>query len=160
MPYFIIPYEKESCVFLTCNGYMPLTEATEAWQEVQSWLITRHWRRVLVDVTALQTAPEMGQLFDLAKLVWRDLPQGGRMALVVRWDQSRLAKLLEMLVRSVGLYLTVFVSGEQAEAWILGDSQDNHQPPTFNSTSEACHASSGPDEVGGLLKGASPCHTS
>jgi len=134
-------------VFLTCNGYIPLTEATEAWQEVQSWLVTRHWRRVLVDVTALQTAPEIGQLFDLAKLVWRDFPQGGRMALVVRWDQSRLAKLLEMLVRSVGLYLTVFVSGEQAEAWILGESQDKHQPPTFNSTSETRHASSRPDEV-------------
>jgi len=133
-------------VYLTCNGYMPLTEATEAWQEVQSWFVKRHWRRVLMDVTALQTAPEMGQLFDLAKLVWRDFPQGGRMALVVRWDQSRLAKLLEMLVRSVGLYLTVFVSGEQAEAWILEESQDKHQPPTFNSTSETCHASSRPDE--------------
>jgi len=123
---------------------MPLTEATDAWQEVHSWLATRRWRRVLVDVTALQTAPEMGQLFDLAKLVWRDFPQGGRIALVVRWDQSRFAKLLETLVRSVGMYLTVFVSGEQAEAWILGDSQDKNQRPMFNSASKPCCAANMP----------------
>ena len=150
MPYFIIPYEKERCVFLTCDGYLPLTEATAAWQEVQSWLVTRRWRRVLVDVTALRTAPEMGQLFDLAKLLWRDFPQSGRMALLVRWDQSRLAKLLEMLVRSVGMYLTVFVNEEQAEAWILGESRDKHQLPTFNSTSKTSHASSRPDEVNAI----------
>ncbi len=147
MPYFIIPYEKESCVFLTCNGYMPLTEATDAWQEAHSWLATRRWRRVLVDVTALRTAPEMGQLFDLAKLIWRDFPQGGRIALVVRWDQSRFAKLLETLVRSVGMYLTVFVSEEQAEAWILGDSQDKNQRPMFNPASKLCCAANKPGEV-------------
>jgi len=129
---------------------MPLTEATDAWQEAHSWLATRRWRRVLVDVTALRTAPEMGQLFDLAKLVWRDFPQDSRIALVVRWDQSKLAKLLETLVRSVGMYLTVFVSGEQAEAWILADSQDKHRLLTFNSNSETCHASSRPDEVNAI----------
>ena len=102
---------------------------------------------MLVDVTALETAPEMEQLFDLAKLIWRDFPQDGRMALVVRWDQAGFAKLLETLVRDVGIYLTVFISGEQAEAWILADSQDKHKPPTFNSASETCHASSRPDEV-------------
>jgi len=147
MPYFIIPYEKERCVFLTCDGYMPLTEATAAWEEVQSWLVTRRWRRVLVEVTALQTAPEMGQLFDLAKLIWRDFPQGGRIAVVVRWDQSRFAKLLETLVRSVGMYLTVFVSEEQAEAWIFGESRDKHQLPTFNSSSKTCCAANKPREV-------------
>lgn len=150
MPYFIIPYEKERCVFLTCDGYMPLTEATAAWQEAHSWLATRRWRRALVDVTALRTAPEMGQLFDLAKLVWRDFPQGGRIALVVRWDQSRFAKLLETLVRSVGMYLTVFVNGEQAEAWILGESRDKHQRPMFSPALKPCCAANKPGEVNAM----------
>jgi len=129
---------------------MPLTEATAAWQEAHSWLATRRWRRVLVDVTALRTAPEMGQLFDLAKLVWRDFPEGGRMALVIRWDQSRFAKSLETLVRSVGMYLRVFVSGEQAEAWILEDSRDKNQQPMFNPASKPCCATNKPGAVNAM----------
>jgi len=78
----------------------------------------------LVDFTALRTSPDTDELFDLAKLFWRDFPQGGRIALVVRWDQSRLAKLLEMLVRTLGMWLTVFVSEEQAEAWVLEGTPD------------------------------------
>src|SRR5208282_2134868 len=69
--------------------------------------------------------------FDLAKLFWRDFPQGGRIALVVRWDQSRLAKLLEMLVRTLGMWLTVFVSEEQGEAWVLEGTQDEHAVEAF-----------------------------
>src|SRR5271157_1641754 len=117
MPYFIIP--ADNCAFLTCEGNYSLDEATTAWREVQKVLAEREWERALVDVTALQTSPDTEELFDLAKLFWRDFPQGGRIALVVRWDQSRLAKLLEMLVRTLGMWLTVFVSEEQAEAWVL-----------------------------------------
>lgn len=95
-----------------------LTELTAAWREVQAVLVENEWKRVLVDVTTMKTSPQMEELFDLAKLFWRDFPQSGRMALVVRWDQTRFAKSLEMLVRTVGIYLTVFVSEEQAEAWI------------------------------------------
>src|SRR5208337_4891066 len=104
-------------VFLTCEGISSFDEMTAAWREVRAELAEKSLNRVLVDVTALRTSPDTDELFDLAKLFWRDFPQGGRIALVVRWDQSRLAKLLEMLVRSVGTCLTVFVSEEQAEAW-------------------------------------------
>lgn len=129
----------DNCVFLTCEGNFSLDEVTMAWREVGGLLIATEWKQVLVDVTALRTSPETEELFDLAKLFWRDFPQSGRIALVVRWDQSRFAKLLEILVRSVGEYLTVFVSEEQAEAWILGGSQDKHQLPRFNAISEAWH---------------------
>ena len=126
MPYFINPAWENKCVFLPCEGDMSLAEMTIAWRAVQELLAETGWKRVWVDLTAQRTSPEMGELFDLAKLIWRDFPQGGRIALVVRWDQSRLAKLLEMLVRSVGIYLTVFVSEERAEAWILEESQGKH----------------------------------
>jgi hypothetical protein len=81
------------------------------------------WKRILIDVTALQTGPDTAELFDLAKLFWQKFPPSGRMALVVRWDQSTRAKLLETLLRNVGVCLTVFVSKEMAEAWIVEDSQ-------------------------------------
>jgi hypothetical protein len=137
MSYFIIP--TDNCAFLTCEGDYSLDEVMAAWREVRLVLAERGWKRVLVDVTALRTDPDTGQLFDLAKLFWRDFPQGGRIALVVRWEQSRLAKLLETLVRSVGVCLTLFVSEEQAEAWFFGGARGKHRPPTLKGTSQ-CRA--------------------
>ena len=104
---------------------------TAAWREVRDELAQKSLNRVLVDVTALRTSPTTAELFDLAKLFWRDLPQGGRIALVVRWDQSRLAKSLEMLVRTLGMWLTVFVSEEQAEAWVLEGTPDEQAVEAF-----------------------------
>ena len=117
MSYFIVP--ADDCVFLTCEGDLPLPEMTAAWREVQTVFTETGWKRVLIDVTTLRTDLDMKELFDLAKLFWQDFPQFGRIALVIRWDQTRFAKSLEMLVRTVGIYLSVFVSEEQAEAWIL-----------------------------------------
>ncbi|MGB7768213.1 MAG: STAS/SEC14 domain-containing protein [Verrucomicrobiia bacterium] len=129
MSYFIVP--TDNCVFLTCEGDIPLTAMTNAWQEVQALLAEKGRERVLVDVTTMKTSPPMEALFDLAKLFWRDIPKSGRMALVVRWDQTRFAKSLEMLVRTVGIYLTVFVSEEQAEAWVGQGSQFEHTVKAF-----------------------------
>jgi hypothetical protein len=67
----------------------------------------------------------------LAKLIWRDFPLGGRIALVIRWDQSRLAKSLEMLVRTLGMWLTVFVSEEQGEAWVWEGTLDEQAVEAF-----------------------------
>lgn len=117
MLYLIIP--GDNCVFLTCKGNYSLEEVTTAWREVREVLAEREWERALVDVTALQTTPKMEELFDLAKLFWRDFPPTGRIAVVVRWDQSRLAKSLEMVLRTFGLHMTVFVHEKQAKAWIL-----------------------------------------
>lgn len=102
---------------------MTLAEMTTAWREVQIVLAELGWKRVLLDVRTLQNDPDTADIFDLAKFVWRHFPKSGRMALVVRWDQSTPAKLLEALLRCVGVYLTVFVSEEMAEAWIVGNSK-------------------------------------
>ncbi len=130
MSYYIISTDK--CLFLTCEGISSLDEMTAAWKEVRDELAEKRLNRVLVDVTALQSIPTTAKLFDLAKLFWHDgLPGFGRIALVVRWDQSRLAKLLEMLVRNFGLHLTVFVSEEKAEAWVLEETQDKRTVEEF-----------------------------
>lgn len=141
MHYLVNPDEEANCLFLTCEGDLSLAETTTAWGEVQESLAETGWKRVLVDVTALQTSPDTEELFDLAKLIWRGFPPGGRIALVVRWEQSRSAKLLEMLVRGVGIYLTVFVGEEQADAWIRDNSTDKH-PSEFKLISRICRADS------------------
>jgi hypothetical protein len=130
MHHFIIPAAK--CAFLTCEGNYSLDEVTAAWRETREILAENEWNRALVDVTPLQGGPDMEDLFDLAKLFWRDFPPGGRIALVVRWEQTTLAKLLETQLRNVGVYLTVFVSDEAAEAWILKNSH-KHQPSLLDS---------------------------
>ena len=94
-----------------------------AWREVQLVLAELGWKRILVDLKGLQSGPNTAELFDLAKLFWHNFPQSGRMALVVRWEQSAVAKLLETLLRSVGIHLTVFVSEEMAVAWIMENSK-------------------------------------
>ena len=129
MSYCIIT--NDNYVFLTCEGDVKLNELTAAWREVQAVLVENGWKRVLVDVTTMKTNPQMEELFDLAKLLWRDFPQGGRIALAVRWDQTWFAKSLEMLVRNVGVYLTVYVSKEQAEAWILDGTSGKEKVQVF-----------------------------
>ena len=129
MSYYII--STDNCVFLTCEGISSLNEMTAAWREVRDELAQKSLNRVLVNVTALRTSPTTAELFDLAKLFWRDFPQGGRIALVVRWEQSRWAKSLEMLVRTLGMWLTVFVSEEQAEAWVLLGTHDEQAVEAF-----------------------------
>jgi len=124
MIYTVIQSQKAKCVFLTCSGDITLNGMTTAWQEVQHELAELGWKQILVDVTGVQNGPDTAELFDLAKIFWRSFPKSGRMALVVRWDQSTLAKLLETLLRSVGLYLTVFVSEEMAMAWIMENIQN------------------------------------
>lgn len=131
MSHTLISAPLEHSVFLTCEGEMSLTEMTAAWREVQAVLAETGWAQVLVDVTAVQTSPDTAELFDLAKLFWRDFPPGGRMALVVRWEQTWFAKSLEMLVRNVGVHLTVFVSQEQAGAWLLGEPARQPQMEEF-----------------------------
>lgn len=129
MSYNIIT--TDHCVFLTCENISALDEIAGAWKQVRDELAEKSLNRALVNVTALQTSLDTEDLFDLAKLFWRDLPHGGRIALVVRWDQSRLAKVLEMLVRSVGLWLAIFISAEQAEAWVLEGTQEEQTVKAF-----------------------------
>lgn len=118
MSYTLIQSQKGQFVSLVFEGDMTLSEVTTAWREVQHEMAESGWKRILVDVTFLKNGPDTPELFDLAKLFWHGFPQTGRMALLVRWDQSTFAKLLESLLRSIGVYFTVFVSKERAEAWV------------------------------------------
>lgn len=127
MPYIITA--TANVVSLACKGEMTLAEMSVAWQEVRQAMDATGSERVLAEMTALRTSPDTEELFDLARLLWRDFSGGGRIALVVRWEQSRFAKLLEILVRNVGANLTVFVSEDQAKNWILRDLRPKRVQP-------------------------------
>ena len=62
----------------------------------------------------------MGEIFDVARLVWRGFPRQGRIAMVARWDQAKSASLLESLLRNVGVYLRIFGDEKTAEGWVRG----------------------------------------
>lgn len=123
MLFYVCPDSNDDFVFLTCSGEITSAEMTSACQGTLVSLAGSHSKRVVVDIRSLKTIPETEQLFDLAKFIWRDFPKGGRIALLVRWEQSRLAKFLELLVRTVGVNLTVFLTQDRAMAWILGGSR-------------------------------------
>ncbi len=75
-----------------------------------------------------------------------------RFALLIRWEQSTFAKLLETLVRSVGVYLTVFVSEKMAEACI----GENSKEPQLSAPDLFPKVAKQSD----LLKGSLLCHVS
>jgi hypothetical protein len=145
MSYFIS--SADNCVFLTYEGNFSSEGVATAWREIQGLLIATGWKRVLLDITAMQASPEKEELFDWAKLFLRDFPQSGRVAVLIRWDQSQFAKLLEMLVRSVGIYLTVFVSEGQAEAWLIGESREKYRRRRLDSSAKTCPAANKPRGV-------------
>jgi hypothetical protein len=138
MPYLVTPDRGNRRVLLTCSGDMTLVEMKTAWWGIHHLLAEFGWKRILVDATAMTSEADIGEPFDLAKLFCHNFPQSGRIALIVRWDQSKSAKLLETLVRSVGVYLTVFVSEKPAKAWIADYSSDNLQKTVTRTAPQVC----------------------
>lgn len=124
MSYFVNPVEEDRCVFLTFEGEIPLIEAKAAQQEVQALLQAKQWHRYLVDVTAVQSAPKAGELFEFGRGLSSQTPRSTRIALVVRQDQERHAGFIEKVARNGGAFMTFFVEVEKAEAW-LGEVQEN-----------------------------------
>ena len=119
MSYFINPVEEEQCVFLAYEGEMPPIEAVAVRYEATAALAARHWNRIVVDFTELQSLTEL-ELFVLAKGLSSDLPQNARVALVVRREQAKLAQSIENIVRNDGALLNFFFDAEKATAWVNG----------------------------------------
>lgn len=120
MSYFINPVEEEKCVFLTHEGEMSLVETALARQEARALLTARRWTRLLVDITVTRTVFRAGDVFELAAAISRDVPRSARIALLVRPDQVKHAKLIETVARRGGKCLAFFVNNEKAEAWVRG----------------------------------------
>lgn len=121
MPYAIKQLEEEQCVAVTYDASAEFEETAAARKGVVAMLAANRWKRVLVDVTAMQSIPKAADLFDLGTSMPKTLPRSARVALVARADQARHARLLETVVRSHGALLTWFSDPQRARAWLAGD---------------------------------------
>ena len=120
MSYFINPVEEEKCVFLTHEGEMSLAEAAAARQEIAELLAEKRWNRIIADLTAVRSVPKAVELFELGAGLSLSMPRSARIALVVRPDQTKHARLIEQVSRKGGVFLTFFVDAKKAEAWVRG----------------------------------------
>ena len=69
MSYFINPVGEDRCVFLSYEGETPAVELSAARYEADAVLDRRHWHRLVVDVTQLQSVPTALELFDFCQRI-------------------------------------------------------------------------------------------
>ena len=117
MPYFINPVKADQCVFVTYEGKLTRVEIMAARYEANELLSMKGWNRIVVDFTELTSVPTALDLIDLASDLSSDLPRSTRIALVVRPDQVKDAKLVESIARIEGVFLTYFFEIEEATIW-------------------------------------------
>ncbi len=114
-------------------------------------LVSQRRERLLIDATAIEFLPQPSRLFDFVKWFARSLPRKARVALVVRPDQVRHARLIECVARKAGAFLTYFIDRQKAERWVQGPTFPRHyfsstgsgQPPvttTVTTLTEANYA--------------------
>jgi hypothetical protein len=118
MSYFINPVEEDRCVFLSYEGTMPAEELSTARNAADGMLNERHWRRMVVDVTQMQSVPPWPELFAWAHGLSKDVAQPTRVALVIRPEQMRRAKSVEKAARNRRVFLTYFLDPKKATAWV------------------------------------------
>ncbi len=118
MSYYINQFEEAMCAFVTHDGTMSLAETAAAQQDVAELLAAKRWNRIIVNVTAMQSVPKGAEVFGLGKSLSRSLPRSVRIALVVRQDQAKHARLIEQLARKGGTFLTYFIDAQKAEVWV------------------------------------------
>jgi hypothetical protein len=135
MPYFINPVQEEKCVFVTYEGEMPPVEIAAVRYEATGVLMAKHWRRIVVDITQLRSVPTPMELLKFTRSESSDLPRSARVALVVRPEQRRRARGIQIVARNDGVKLSSFFDAEKATAWVrkLKPTRQTHRLPTDQS---------------------------
>ena len=118
MSHFINPVEEDRCVFLSYGGEMPAVELSAARYEADTVLDQHRWQRLVVDVTQLQSVPTVPEIFDLASGLSSDITRTRRVALVVRPEQERHARLVQKVARHGRVFLTYFLNPDKAALWV------------------------------------------
>lgn len=118
MSYFINPVGADRCVFLSYEGETPAVELSAARYEADAVLDRRHWHRLVVDVTQLQSVPTALELFDFASGLSSNISRTRRVALVVRPEQERHARLVQEVARRGRVFLTYFLDPDKAALWV------------------------------------------
>ncbi len=118
MSYFINPIGEDRCVFLSYEGDIPAVELSAARDEADAVLDQHRWHRMVVDITQLQSVPTVRELFDFASGLTSDTAHTLRVALVVRPEQERHARLFQKVARRGRVFLTYFLDPEKATLWM------------------------------------------
>ena len=110
MSYFINPVGADRCVFLSYEGETPAVELSAARYEAGRRAESRHWHRLVVDVTQLQSVPTAA--WDSSILpsgLSSNISRTRRVALVVRPEEERHARLVQEVARRGRVFLTYFL---------------------------------------------------
>ena len=124
MSHYINPVEADRCVFLSYEGELPAVELSAARCESDAMLDQRQWRRLVVDITQLQSVPSTSELIGFAGGLSSTVSRARRVALVVRPEQERLARLLQKVARRGRLFLTYFLDPDKATLWVKKSTPD------------------------------------
>jgi hypothetical protein len=118
MSYLINPVGEDRCLFLCYEGEMPPVELSAARYEADAVLDQHRWHRLVVDVTQLQSVPTVPELFDFASGLSSSISGKRRVALVVRPEQERHARLVQKVARRGRVFLTYFLGPDKATLWV------------------------------------------
>ena len=124
MACYIHPGAKDRCIFVFCEGDTPMPEMAVASGEANGLLAAKHWRRVVVDLTGLISVPPAAELFNFVSSLPGRLPSRARVALVVRPEQTRHARLAESAARNGGVRLAFFPDLKKAANWVKAVERD------------------------------------
>jgi hypothetical protein len=105
-------------VYVSYQGEPDPRELAAATGEAYTLLRTRHWARIVMDLTRLRSVLTGVQVFDFATASVARLPSGARVALAVRLDQIEHASLVEKIARADGVLCASFPNREQAAVWV------------------------------------------
>lgn len=132
MPYSINPVKEDECVFVTYEGKLTRVEIMAARYEANELLSMKRWNRMVVNIVGLRSTPITMELIDLASDLSSDLPPSTRVALVIRPDQVKDAKLVERVARIEGVFLNHFLNPDKAALWVIESpgSNEGAQPQT------------------------------
>ena len=105
-------------MFVTYEGKMTLVEFMEARNKADKLMSVKGWNRMVVNIAELRSMPMTLELIDLASDLSSDLPPSTRIALVVRPDQIKDAKLVERVAQIERVFLTCFLDPDEAALWV------------------------------------------
>jgi len=129
------PVNNDQCVLVTYRGESPFHEMMATRQVTNRYLVTKHWNRMVVDITRMRSMPTTLELIHLASDLSSDLPRGARIALVMNPDQAEYGKLVQCVARIEGVNLQIFHEIAKAKAWAgetTHDSRAKSQSATKN----------------------------
>jgi hypothetical protein len=118
MAHFINPINEGQCLALTYTGELAPLEVVAARYAITEMLETKHWNRLMMDVTSLSATQTALVLFDLAGGAFAGVPHNTRIAIVVQPEEVRRARILETPPQEKGVAIAIFKDASNATRWL------------------------------------------